>query len=112
MVKEKKEMATLTDVLEDLRVRKQDHEFKMEEKGFTPGNNKYYEPDDLTITKTYRFEGESDPADSSILYLLEASDGMVGYSLDTYGAYSSHDDRYYEFMDKVRKNDQRDESEK
>ena len=46
---------------------------------------------DLTIIKTYRFEGESDPSDSSILYIIEANDGLKGYSIDAYGVYSNHD---------------------
>ena len=49
---------------------------------------------DNTI-KTYRFEGESDPSDSSILYVMEANDGSIGYSVDAYGAFSNHDDVDY-----------------
>lgn len=95
-------MTTLTSVLEKLRVRKQDNEFKITEEGFTAGKGKYYEPNDLKIIKTYRFEGESDPSDSSILYVMEANDGLIGYSLDAYGAYSNHDDEYDEFIRKVK----------
>jgi len=96
------DLTTLTAVLEKLRQKKQDNEFKMTEEGFTAGNSKYYKPEDLKIIKTYRFEGESDPADSSILYLIEANDGMTGYSLDAYGAYSNHDDKYDEFLRQVK----------
>ena len=96
------DLTTLTAVLERLRVKKQDNEFKMTDKGFTTKNGKFYNPEDLTIIKTFRFEGESDPGDSSILYLLEANDGMMGYSTDAYGAYSNHDDKYDEFIRKVK----------
>jgi len=99
------QMTTLTSVLEKLRLRKEDNEFKMTENGFTAGNNKFYNPEDLTIVKTYRFEGESDPADSSILYIIQANDHMRGYSLDAYGAYSNHDDQYDEFIRKVKVED-------
>ena len=59
-------------------------------------------PEELKIIKIYRFEGESDPADSTILYVIEANDGKVGYSLDAYGVYSNHDDdRYDDFIRKV-----------
>ncbi|MEO7922839.1 MAG: hypothetical protein ABIR30_04120 [Chitinophagaceae bacterium] len=102
------EMTTLTAVLEKLTERKQDNEFKMTPEGFTSNNNKCYNPEDLTIIKTYRFEGPSDPADSSILYLVEANDGLVGYSLDAYGAYSEHDEKYNEFIRKI-KIEERDE---
>ncbi|HEY8388213.1 MAG TPA: hypothetical protein VIK74_06390 [Parasegetibacter sp.] len=96
-----REMTTLSSVLEKLRVRKQDNEFRMTEEGFSPGNGKCYAPEELTIIRTYRFEGESDPADSVILYLLEANDGMMGYSMDAYGAYSNQDDTYDEFIKKI-----------
>jgi len=59
---------------------------------FNAGRGKSYSPDELTIIKTYRFEGESDPSDSSILYLIQANDGLKGYSLDAYGVYSNHED--------------------
>ncbi|WP_315824238.1 hypothetical protein [Paraflavitalea speifideaquila] len=45
----------------------------------------------MKIIRTFRFEGESNPDDSSILYVIEANDGLIGYSLDSYGAISSHD---------------------
>jgi hypothetical protein len=103
------EMSTLTSVLERLRVKKRDKEFKMTPQGFTVGNNKYYQPEDLKIIKTYRFEGESDPGDSSIIYVIEANDGLIGYSMDMYGAYSDHEEAGYDdFIRKINV-DERDE---
>lgn len=96
------QMTTLTEVLEKLRLKKRDNEFKMTDQGFTVNEQKFYGPEDLTIIKTYRFEGESDPGDSSVLYLIEANDGMTGYSLDAYGVYSNHDQKYDEFVQKVK----------
>ncbi len=96
------EMTTLSQVLEKLRLKKQDNEFRMSAKGFGPGTGKFYEPNELKIIKTYRFEGESDPSDSCILYVLEANDGRMGYSLDAYGVYSNHDDdKYDDFIRKI-----------
>lgn len=86
------EMTTLTEVLENLRQDKVDNEFRWDKGKFNAGRGKDYSPDELTIVKTYRFEGDSNPSDSSILYLIEANDGMKGYSLDAYGLYSNHDD--------------------
>jgi hypothetical protein len=95
-------MTTLSGVLEKLRIRKQDNEFIMTAEGFAGPSGKMYKEDELTIIKTYRFEGDSDPSDSSILYLIEASDGLVGYSIDAYGVYSNHDDvNYDEFIRKI-----------
>ena len=102
MATPKNEMTTVTSVLEKLRVKKHDQEFRMTPEGFTPGNNKYYQPEDLKIIRTYRFEGESDPSDSSVIYVIEANDGLIGYSIDAYGVYSDHgDDGYDDFIRKV-----------
>ncbi len=105
MIKKPREMTTLTAVLEKLRMKKQDKEFKYSDQGFTVNDQKYYTPDDLTIIKTYRFEGESDPGDSSILYLIEANDKQIGYSLDAYGVYSNHEQEYDEFIRKIKVED-------
>lgn len=95
-------MTTLTSVLEMLRIRKQDNEFQIADENFISPAGKLYKPDDLSIIKTYRFEGDSNPSDSSILYLIEANDGLIGYSMDAYGAYSNHEDDYYdEFIRKI-----------
>ena len=103
------EMTTVSSVLEKLRIKKRDNEFKMTPEGFGIGNGKYYNPDQLKIIKTYRFEGDSDPADSSIIYLIEAENGLIGYSMDAYGVYSDHeDDSYDNFIRKIPM-DERDE---
>jgi len=52
------------------------------------GAKKSYRPEEVRIRNFYRFEGESDPADSSILYLLKTSDGTMGTLLDAYGMYA------------------------
>lgn len=99
----KDEMTTLATVLEKLRLRMADNEFRWTPQGFTAGRGKIYQPEDLAILKTYRFEGESDPADSSILYVIEANDNLIGYSLDAYGTYSNHGDEegYDNFIRKI-----------
>lgn len=96
------EMTTLSQVMERLRLKKQDNEFRMTPKGFGSGTGKFYEPAELKIIKTYRFEGESDPSDSAILYVIEANDGRIGYSIDAYGVYSNHDDdKYDDFIRRI-----------
>lgn len=47
-----------------------------------------YSKNEVTIVKHYRFEGESDPADMSILYALETKDGSKGILVDAYGTYA------------------------
>jgi len=97
------EMTTVSEVMERLRLQKKDNEFRWCPDGFTVNKGKYYQPEDLEIVKTFRFEGMSDPADMSILYIIEAKDGMIGYSLDAYGVYSDHADEegYDNFIRKI-----------
>ena len=96
------EMTTSSSILEKLRLKRQDNEFIMTPEGFTANDSKHYNPEDLQIIKTYRFEGESDPSDSVVLYIIEAKDGLIGYSIDAYGAYSNHgDDGYDDFIRRI-----------
>lgn len=83
---------TSSQVIEQLRQKDAGNEFRWTPDGFTAGKGKYYRPDQLEILKTYRFEGASDPSDMEIIYVIRANDGLTGYSLDAYGAYSSHED--------------------
>lgn len=88
-------MATSSEILGKLKAKGMDNEFRWTPKGFTTNNNgKTYRPEDLEIIRTLRFEGQSDPADMEILYIIKTNDELVGYSLDAYGAYSSHDSEY------------------
>lgn len=91
-----KDLTTLSSVLEKLRIKKHDNEFRMTAEGFSTDKGKTYKRDELKIIRTYRFEGASDPSDSSILYLIEANDGLTGYSIDAYGVYSNHEDDGYD----------------
>ena len=98
----KNEMTTLSSVLEKLRLKKRDNEFRMYPEGFGTTPDKHYQPEDLKIIRTYRFEGDSDPSDNVILYILEANDGQLGYNMDAYGAYSNHEgDGYDDFIKKI-----------
>jgi hypothetical protein len=97
------QMTSLMQVMEKLRLEKKDNEFRWTPEGFSAGRGKTYQPEDLKIIKTFRFEGESNPDDSSVLYLIEANDGLIGYTLDSYGAASSHDDEegYDNFLRRI-----------
>jgi hypothetical protein len=50
-----------------------------------PTSKKLYVPSEVKIVNFYRFEGESDPADNSVLYAIEANDGTKGLLVDAYG---------------------------
>ena len=107
---QKDEMNTLSQIMNKLSSKGYDNEFRWTEKGFC-ATDKCYQPEDLTIVKTYRFEGESNPSDTSILYLIKANDSLIGYSLDAYGVYSNHDDEegYDNFIRKIPLKDNEDQ---
>lgn len=110
-MQQKDEMTTLSQIMNKLREKKADTEFRLENGSFTGGKGKNYSPEDLMIVKTFRFEGESDPGDSSILYIIEANDGLKGYSLDAYGVYSNHDDEegYDNFIRQIKVSEREDQ---
>jgi hypothetical protein len=45
-------------------------------------------PEDFEITEVHRFEGMSNPDDNSVLYGIEAKNGIKGILVDAYGVYS------------------------
>lgn len=48
-------------------------------------------PEDFTIDEYYRFEGNSDPVDNSIVYAISANDNRVkGVLVDAYGVYAEN----------------------
>ncbi len=98
------EMTTLTSILEKLRNKGFDHELKMSDHGRmqSADYHKIYNTEDLKIIKTYRLEGETDPTDSSILYIMEDKEGYKGYVLDAYGMYSTHEESGFDaFIQKI-----------
>lgn len=47
-----------------------------------------FTPDQVQIVNFYRFEGESNPDDMAILYVLETNTGVKGTISDAYGTYA------------------------
>ncbi|WP_127141152.1 phosphoribosylpyrophosphate synthetase [Flagellimonas marinaquae] len=45
-----------------------------------------YQPSDLKIINSYRFEGMTNPSDESIVFTIEAKDGTKGTLVMSYGA--------------------------
>jgi hypothetical protein len=74
--------------------------FKIENKKlFSAAKENSYEPDQVKIVNFYRFEGQSDPGDNAIMYVIETTDGSKGTLIDAYGAYA--DAGVNKFMDAV-----------
>lgn len=102
-MKQPNEMVTLSQVLEKLRQKGIESEITLnhDKQMMANPSGKIYDPEDLLIFKTFRFEGASDPGDNSILYLVEDTQGNVSYILDAYGAYSNNEGP--EFSDFIKK---------
>jgi hypothetical protein len=63
--------------------------FKVSRQGLcSSSKEKTYSPSDVEIKDFYRFEGESDPADNAIMYIIETNDGCKGILIDAYGTYA------------------------
>lgn len=109
-MKEQSEMATLSRILEKLREKGFDNELLMGEncQMVCEKLGKKYGPEDLLIFKNFRFEGESNPDDNSIILMVEDRDGDIGYIMDSYGAYSNHDGPEFDDFIKKIPTDERD----
>ena len=55
------------------------------------GTRKLWAPADVRIVDFYRFEGESNPDDMSILYAIECVDGTKGTISNSYGPMADTD---------------------
>lgn len=94
------EMRTLVYCLNALVKQGFTADFKVSSKGLKAlGREKSFTPEEVKILNFYRFEGDSDPGDNSILYAIETADGTRGTLVDAFGAYS--DPRVTSFMQKV-----------
>lgn len=60
---------------------------------------KHYTPQDMTVMEFYRFEGESDPGDNSIVFAVECKDGTKGVIVASYGPTST--EKLDDFMKEV-----------
>lgn len=76
-------------------------QFKVGSRGFHTAEegSKVYAPEELSVINFYRFEGESDPGDNSIMYIIETADGKKGILVDAYGPYA--DPKVSAFMQQV-----------
>lgn len=82
-------MKSLSSCINKMKEEGYKEDFQVTTKGLsTFDNNKNYKPDQVRIANFYRFEGESDPGDNCILYVIETHDGEKGTLVDGYGAYA------------------------
>ena len=94
-------MQTLSTVITKLNQKGYEIQFKVTDEGLVSlSSDKIYKPEQVKICHFYRFEGESNPADNSILYAIETREGEKGTLVDGYGATS--DELIDHFIKKVK----------
>jgi hypothetical protein len=82
-------MKDLTSCVKRMKEEGYKEDYQVTEDGLaTFDKSKTYKPDQVRIVSFYRFEGESDPGDNTILYVIETDEGGKGTLVDGYGAYA------------------------
>ena len=81
---------TMAEAVEALRRRGFTTDFAVNKESQHVGaGDQTFKSDELIIVEHHRFEGVSDPDDSSVVYALEAPNGLKGVLVDAYGAYAN-----------------------
>ncbi|MGV3528698.1 MAG: phosphoribosylpyrophosphate synthetase [Flavisolibacter sp.] len=70
--------------IDDLRQRGYTEDFNLAENCMICRNEKY-NVDDFEIREVYRFEGDSNPDDESVVYGIESKSGVKGILVNGYG---------------------------
>src|SRR5687768_7880199 len=78
----------LSSCANELKERGYNEDFRIDREGLKTfgGAGKTYGPEEIKIVNFYRFEGVSDPGDTTVLYVIETSDGIKGTLSDGFGA--------------------------
>lgn len=81
---------TLLEAVNDLKKRGFTYDFtERKEKLYCEEKNCDFDPNEFEIVEFYRFEGVSDPEDSSIVYAIKSDKNNIkGYLVNAFGAYS------------------------
>jgi len=91
---------TVIDATKNLRRRGYTVDFVLKDgKMKNPDTDKRYEPSDMCVDEFHRFEGISNPADSSIVFAVSCKDDTKGLVVSAYGANAS--EKLDAFMDEV-----------
>ena len=88
---EQSDLSTMVDCVNALVGKGFTENFKATKEGLQSlSTKKVYKPYEINVLNFYRFEGNSDPADNSILFAIETVDGLKGTLADAYGPYADH----------------------
>ncbi|WP_159522689.1 phosphoribosylpyrophosphate synthetase [Sunxiuqinia indica] len=77
---------TLVGAIEALKKRGFTHNFSVNKSGQLEENSdKHYQASEVILHEFHRFEGNTNPADMSIVYAVETKSGAKGTVVDSYG---------------------------
>ncbi|MHB1922849.1 MAG: hypothetical protein ACYCOO_11495 [Chitinophagaceae bacterium] len=80
---------TLTEALVDLRSRGFKIDFNLTFNSLTEDHlGLNLSPDEFEIMEVYRFEGDSNPDDESIVYAIQSHHGLKGVIVNAFGPYA------------------------
>lgn len=92
---------TLSEAIKDLQEKGYAEDFNLCDAGVENKSKKLiHKAEELDVVKFYRFEGNSNPEDNTILYVIETNTGHKGLLVDAYGAYSGNVSR--EMIEKLK----------
>jgi hypothetical protein len=90
-MEDKERLTPLIEVLDQLRREGYNLDFMVSDDGrlrAMQDDKTLFGPEQVRIVNFYRFEGESNPDDMSILYVVETNTGAKGTISDSYGTYA------------------------
>ncbi|MEE4284770.1 MAG: hypothetical protein V2I31_01440 [Mariniphaga sp.] len=97
--------STLSVAIEELKKRGYTTNFRVNDNGLLEENReKSFDASEVKLKEFHRFEGMTNPGDSSIVYAVETSSGLKGTIVDSFGADGS--ELTSEFMKKVEQQNQ------
>ncbi len=91
---------TLVEAIEALKKRGYTHNFRISDKGLMVEKKETaFIANEVELHEFHRFEGNTNPADMSIVFAVQTSSGERGLVVDSYGVYGS--ELTSKFMNKV-----------
>lgn len=86
-----KDYETMVEALNDLKERGFTYDFNLISHGLeskVEGETIVLSPAEFAIEEIYRFEGMTNPSDSSVLYAITSNGGLKGTLVSAYGVYA------------------------
>ncbi len=92
--------STLVEALKNLASRGYTHNCRVNRYGqLEESKTEHYLPSEVELHEFHRFEGETNPSDTSILYAIKTNSGEKGTVVDSYGVDGS--EVTSKFMNKI-----------